>query len=208
MHRAGVAAGHRVLVVGAGAIGLCAVAAAQAVGATVHVAELHETRLARAALLGATVASEPVPGVSGELSRERAHAAQAITSCARRRPGRPARTRSMYAQLGARSRRCAVGRDAVDRHASAIELADLQERLASSHHPDITAVYQNLLRGSGNHLRAYVNQWERATGQTYQPQVLDAAAYAAIVGANTGNGNGRWGAARIPGGPRYGRWQP
>lgn len=63
VHRAGVKAGHRVLVVGAGAIGLCAVVAAQALGAEVQVAELHEARLARAAILGAPAAARPAAGI-------------------------------------------------------------------------------------------------------------------------------------------------
>jgi hypothetical protein len=88
-----------------------------------------------------------------------------------------------------------------------VDIADLQARLATSHHADITAVYSALLRGSGNHLRAYVKQWDQATGQTYTPQVLSAADYAAILGASNGNGNGngrgggggRWGQSRVPG---------
>jgi threonine dehydrogenase-like Zn-dependent dehydrogenase len=65
VHRAGVSAGHRVLVVGAGAIGLSAVAAAQAAGADVEVTELHGARRARAATLGAREADRPAPGAPG-----------------------------------------------------------------------------------------------------------------------------------------------
>lgn len=82
------------------------------------------------------------------------------------------------------------------------DIADLQASLATSRHADITAVYRNLLRGSENHLRAFVGQWERTTGQTYQPQVLDADAYAAIIGGTNGNRpgrrGGRWGQLRLP----------
>lgn len=53
LHRSGVDAGQRVLVVGAGPIGLCAVAAASALGATVDVAELSDDRRDRAVSLGA-----------------------------------------------------------------------------------------------------------------------------------------------------------
>ena len=91
-----------------------------------------------------------------------------------------------------------------------VDIADLQESIATSRHADITAVYNNLLRGSGNHLRAFVGQWERTTGQTYPPQVLDPATYATILGGSTGDGrgNGRWGRGAIPGGPQFGRIQP
>jgi hypothetical protein len=93
-----------------------------------------------------------------------------------------------------------------------VDIADLQKSIAASRQADITAVYNSLLRGSSNHLRAFVGQWERTTGQTYQPQVLDQATYAAIIGGSTGGGrgnsNGRWGRSANPGGPRFGRVQP
>jgi len=53
LHRAGVEPGDRVLVVGAGTIGLCAVEAALALDATVDVAELDDVRRGRANALGA-----------------------------------------------------------------------------------------------------------------------------------------------------------
>lgn len=53
LHRAGVSPEQRVLVVGAGPIGLCAVVAASSLGAAVDVAELRTDRLERAVALGA-----------------------------------------------------------------------------------------------------------------------------------------------------------
>lgn len=74
-----------------------------------------------------------------------------------------------------------------------VDIVDLQQALSRTTRADITAVYSNLLRGSGNHLRAFVPQWERVTGQTYTPQVLSAAEYAAIMdGQGAGNGNRRF----------------
>jgi 2-desacetyl-2-hydroxyethyl bacteriochlorophyllide A dehydrogenase len=53
IRRAGVGAGDRVLVIGGGAIGLCAVAAARAAGAEVAIEARHDAQLAAAAALGA-----------------------------------------------------------------------------------------------------------------------------------------------------------
>lgn len=74
-----------------------------------------------------------------------------------------------------------------------VDIVDLQQALTRTTKADITAVYSNLLRGSSNHLRAFVPQWERVTGQTYTPQVLSAAEFAAIMaGEGAGNGNRRF----------------
>jgi hypothetical protein len=81
-----------------------------------------------------------------------------------------------------------------------VDIVDLQEALNHTTKADITAVYTNLLRGSGNHLRAFVSQWEQTTGQTYTPQVLSAAAFETIMtGESGGNGNRR-SQGRGPGG--------
>lgn len=53
IHRFGVRAGDRALVLGAGTIGLCAVAAAVSVGATVDASDPRDARSAQAAALGA-----------------------------------------------------------------------------------------------------------------------------------------------------------
>jgi hypothetical protein len=76
--------------------------------------------------------------------------------------------------------------------AAAIEetdILDLQARLAQTDNADIQQVFTNLLRGSENHLRAFVTSLERQTGETYQPQLLSAEAYQAILNASSGRGN-------------------
>ena len=45
---------------------------------------------------------------------------------------------------------------------------------------DITFVYENLYRGSRNHLRAFVRNLSRQ-GVTYEPAVLDPSDYQAII---------------------------
>ena len=51
-----------------------------------------------------------------------------------------------------------------------VDIRDLQTRLASTTHSDIKSVYNNLLRGSTNHLRAFTNQLQTQTGTVTQPQ--------------------------------------
>jgi len=51
-----------------------------------------------------------------------------------------------------------------------VDIRDLQTRLAGTTHSDIKSVYNNLLRGSTNHLRAFTNQLQTQTGTVTQPQ--------------------------------------
>jgi hypothetical protein len=78
-----------------------------------------------------------------------------------------------------------------------IDILDLEKHIAQTDHADIQLVYENLLKGSRNHLRAFVSTLQRQTGETYQPQYLSQDVYDAIVGSaierggnRNGNGNG------------------
>ena len=75
-----------------------------------------------------------------------------------------------------------------------IDILDLQQRLAQTDQTDIVLVYENLMKGSRNHLRAFVSTLTRQTGETYQPQYLDPASYESIVNSaretNAGQGQG------------------
>ena len=79
-----------------------------------------------------------------------------------------------------------------------IDILDLQSALEETDKPDIERVYQNLLKGSENHLRAFTRTLSRQTDETYQPQYLSQSAYDAIVsdGNAQGGGNGRGGGRR------------
>ena len=70
------------------------------------------------------------------------------------------------------------------------DIADLEERMAVIQDPQIIQVFNNLDQGSQSHLRSYVGLWERQTGETYQPAILDAAYYAEILAGSNGNGSG------------------
>jgi len=72
-----------------------------------------------------------------------------------------------------------------------IDILDLQGSLAQTANSDIVSVYQSLLAGSENHLRAFVSSWERQNGETYQPQYLRPDEYAEIMlSSQGGNGQG------------------
>ena len=62
-----------------------------------------------------------------------------------------------------------------------IDILDLQKYLTETTNPEIQRVYGNLLRGSENHLRAFTSTLLQQTGETYQPQYLDASTYDGIL---------------------------
>ena len=83
-----------------------------------------------------------------------------------------------------------------------IDILDLEERLAQTDNADIQQVFNNLMNGSTNHLRAFISTLNTQTGETYQPQYLSPEAYQAIVNGSMGNGRGGGGGG---GGRRGGR---
>lgn len=81
------------------------------------------------------------------------------------------------------------------------DIADLQARLAKTDNADIQQVFNSLMNGSYNHLRAFTNSLKTQTGEIYQAQVLSQDAHQAII---TAGGVGR-GAGQGGGGYRGGR---
>ena len=71
-----------------------------------------------------------------------------------------------------------------------IDIIDLLEHLEHTDKADIQVVYENLLKGSRNHLRSFVSTLSKQEGETYQPQYLDQTTYDAIVGSETERGRG------------------
>ncbi len=55
---------------------------------------------------------------------------------------------------------------------------------------DIVLVYEKLIQGSRNHLRAFVSSLQQQ-GVTYVPQYMDPLDYQEIIDSSNGNGNGR-----------------
>jgi hypothetical protein len=69
-----------------------------------------------------------------------------------------------------------------------VDIMDLQSRLEQTTNADIQLVYTNLMNGSFNHLRNFVNVLERLTGEIYKPQYLSADLYDTIISSANGNG--------------------
>lgn len=80
-----------------------------------------------------------------------------------------------------------------------IDILDLQKSLAETDNPDIQQVFNNLLRGSQNHLRAFANTLMTQTGETYAPQYMNAEQYQALA-STAGSGNGAGGFGQQQGG--------
>jgi hypothetical protein len=70
-----------------------------------------------------------------------------------------------------------------------IDILDLQTRFAQTDNADIELVYNNLMNGSFNHLKAFSSSLNQQTGETYQPQYLSADQYQIIITSTNGNGN-------------------
>ena len=107
---------------------------------------------------------------------------------------------SLYEQLAAQGGLSQADALKVGATIEELDIVDLEERLAQTGNEYILRVYTNLLAGSENHLRAFVSNLERQTGEVYQPSYLDQDAYQVIMagapvrgGGNGGNGGGNGG---------------
>ena len=98
---------------------------------------------------------------------------------------------NLYDQLVARGGQSLAEALLVGAAIEEIDILDLQKFLAETDDPAIIEVYQNLLKGSINHLNSFVRTYERQTGEEYQPQYLSEEAYQALV--STGNSSGQRG---------------
>lgn len=95
---------------------------------------------------------------------------------------------ALYAQLVEAGGQSLVEALKVGAAIEEIDILDLKHQLDEVvDNEDIAFVYGNLMRGSENHLRAFVRTLERQ-GETYTPQHLDAEDYEAILASTTGNG--------------------
>ena len=71
-----------------------------------------------------------------------------------------------------------------------IDILDLEANLETLNAADIRQVYENLLFGSQNHLRAFTSVLAQQTGEIYEPQYMDQADYDAIVAESIQSGAG------------------
>jgi len=96
---------------------------------------------------------------------------------------------ALYDQLVAQGSQSLVEALRVGAAIEEIDILDLQEYIAQTDNADLQQVYQSLLQGSENHLRAFVSVLERQ-GESYQPQYFSQEAYDAIISADSGRGGG------------------
>ncbi len=69
------------------------------------------------------------------------------------------------------------------------DIEDLEKYMANTDNDDIKLVYENLLKGSENHLRAFVRVLE-IQGVNYQPQILSQSQFDAIISGTNEHGGG------------------
>jgi len=81
-----------------------------------------------------------------------------------------------------------------------VDIEDLQQSIEATEDTDIAMVYERLLAGSYNHLRAFVSQLDRL-GVDYEPVVLGEDSFDEIVEDSRGRRRGP-GRGRGPGGRR------
>lgn len=74
-----------------------------------------------------------------------------------------------------------------------VDIQDLEIRGEGTSEPTIINVYANLTKGSRNHLRAFVAQYESRTGETYAPQSVAAEEVQEILSSSVEKGRGRRG---------------
>ncbi len=70
-----------------------------------------------------------------------------------------------------------------------LDIKDLNEAISRTTHSDIQQVYENLKRGSENHMRAFMSNL-RARGADYTPQYISEAEFQQILQGSNGRGQG------------------
>ena len=70
-----------------------------------------------------------------------------------------------------------------------IDIIDIEEFVAQTSKQDIVTVYENLLKGSRNHLRSFVSVMEKR-GVTYKAQYLTDEQFNDIIAASVERGGG------------------
>jgi len=103
---------------------------------------------------------------------------------------------ALYDQLVAQGSASLVDAFKVGAAIEEIDILDLQEGLSETDDPNIIMVYNNLLNGSYNHLRSFVSQIKRQTGESYQPQYMPLDSYNTIISASSDRRNGGQGGGR------------
>ncbi len=69
-----------------------------------------------------------------------------------------------------------------------IDILDLQDALIETTNADVIRVFESLLKGSTNHLKAFVNNYNRQAGEAYEPQYMSGSAFDEILAQTKSNG--------------------
>jgi hypothetical protein len=77
-----------------------------------------------------------------------------------------------------------------------LDIHDLEIALAAADNDDLKIIYQNLQKGSRNHMRTFVGQLE-ALGESYAAQYISAAALAEILASLHESGMANWGSGNM-----------
>lgn len=95
----------------------------------------------------------------------------------------------LYDELTAEGSKSAVDALIVGAKIEEIDMIDLNKELNATNNKDIKSVYENLIAGSENHLRAFVSNL-RKYGVDYKPQFLSQEQFDEIINATNSKGNG------------------
>lgn len=114
----------------------------------------------------------------------------------------------LYNQLVEEGSRTLVDALIVGATVEEIDILDLEEYIAQTNQEDIAFVYNNLMEGSRNHLRAFVSTLESQSGETYQPQFLDQDDFAAIMNKAAERGERGNGGKGYGKGGNWKNWNP
>lgn len=111
-----------------------------------------------------------------------------------------ARLQKLYNELVKRGSESIEAALAVGAAVEDADIADLESLRAKTSNPEMIAVYDVLIGGSENHMRAFFRQL-KARGQEHKPENISESRYAEILaGANSGSG-----CEDCPGGARNGQ---
>lgn len=111
---------------------------------------------------------------------------------------------ALYNKLIAQGQQSLISALSAGAEIEEIDILDLQKAIAETDQRDLRRSYENLLAGSGNHLRAFVRNIE-AQGLVYEPHYLTVEQLEAILATPTqrsgdGGQQGRGGQAGANGG--------
>lgn len=98
---------------------------------------------------------------------------------------------ALYTDLVSQGSRSLVEAIKVGAAIEEIDILDLDESLLKTTSLDVQRVFENLRKGSINHLSAYARLYNRQTGDTYSPQFMEQDEYDSLISSqNNGRNNG------------------